>query len=41
MTVEIIKDNFECPFSDLIDLTRFEVIATEQKDVWVVRKKQN
>lgn len=38
MKIEIIKDNFECPFSDMIDKSRFEVIKTEVENVWVIKK---
>lgn len=40
MKIDIVKDNFDCPFQDLIDSSRFEVIATEQKDTYIVRKKE-
>jgi hypothetical protein len=38
MEIEIIKDNFDCTFADLIDKTRFEVIKTERENVWLVKK---
>lgn len=40
MKIDIIKDNFECTFSDMIDKSRYEVIATERKDTWIVRKRE-
>lgn len=40
MKIEIVKDNFECPFSDLIDKERFEVLKTEKDNVWVIKKNE-
>lgn len=38
MKLEIIYDDFNIPFSDLVDKERFEVVKTERENVWLVKK---
>lgn len=40
MNTRIILEDFSADFPYLIDKERFEVIKTEEKDTWIIRKKE-
>ena len=39
MKVNIVFDQFHCPFPDIVDKERFEVIKTERENCWVLVRK--
>lgn len=38
MKLNLILDNFNLPFPDLVDKERFNVIKTEREDAWVIER---
>ena len=39
MKIEIILNEFSCPFPDLIDGEKYDVVKTEREGMWVILKK--